>query len=175
MSTSLNQGSVVAVCQKAEPGLPKLEVNAIHLIEDHGIVGDYHAGKFVRHRYLAKKDPTQPNLRQVLIVDTFIFAEIAEQDILLKPGMLGENILVDGIAVMDLIDGTHLEIGETLLEVTEVRNPCYQLNEMHPDLLKVVTTKMDDEVRRNAGIMTRILKGGQIQPGDSVTVCNQLD
>ncbi len=172
MNTS---GSVVAVCQKTEPGLPKLKVDKIELIENHGISGDYHAGEFVRHRYLAKKDPTQPNLRQVLLVDTFILAEIAKQGIHLKPGMMGENVLVDGITLMALPIGTQLEIGETLLEVTEVRNPCYQLNEMHPDLLKAVTTKVDDEVCRNAGIMTRILKGGRIQSGDPVTVHSKSD
>lgn len=170
MHASLNRGSVVAVCQKAEPGLPKLMVDAVQLIENYGIAGDYHAGQFVRHRYLAKKDPTKPNLRQVLLVDTSILAEIARQDIHLEPGMLGENILVAGITVMTLAIGTQLEIGETLLEVTEVRNPCYQLNEMHPGLLKAVATKVNGQVRRNAGMMAYILKGGWVRPGDPVIV-----
>jgi len=171
--TSLSRGSVVAVCQKAEPGLPKLMVDAVDLIENHGIAGDYHAGQFVRHRYLAKKDPTRPNLRQVLLVDTSILAEIARQNIHLEPGMLGENITLDGITVMTLPIGTQLEVGETLLEVTEVRNPCYQLNEMHPRLLKAVASKVDGQVRRNAGVMARILKGGWVRPGDPVIVCGE--
>jgi len=170
MHTSFSRGSVVTVCQKAEPGLPKLMVDAIQLIENHGIAGDYHAGQFVRHRYLAKKDPTRPNLRQVLLVDTSILAEIARQDIHLKPGMLGENITLDGIAVMTLPIGTQLEVGQTLLEVTGVRNPCHQLNEMHPRLLKAVASKVDGQVRRNAGVMARILKGGWVRPGDPVIV-----
>jgi MOSC domain-containing protein YiiM len=118
----------------------------------------------------AKKDPTRPNLRQVLLVDTSILAEIARQNIHLKPGMLGENITLDGITVMTLPIGTQLEVGETLLEVTEVRNPCYQLNEMHPRLLKAVVSKVDGQVRRNAGGMARILKGGWVRPGDPVIV-----
>ena len=71
---------------------------------------------------------------------------------------------------MTLAIGTRLEIGETLLELTEIRNPCFQLNEMHPRLLKAVATKVDGKVRRNAGMMTRILKGGMVQPGDPVIV-----
>ena len=47
MNSALNQGSVIAVCKKAEPGLPKLEVEAIQLIENYGVEGDYHAGEFV--------------------------------------------------------------------------------------------------------------------------------
>ncbi len=166
-------GSVVAVCQKAEPGLPKLEVDGVQLIEDYGIAGDYHAGRTVRHRYLAKKDPTRPNLRQVLLIDTSILAEVARQDIHLEPGMLGENITLDGITVMALAMGTQLEVGEALLEVTEVRNPCHQLNEMHPRLLKAVATKVDGQVRRNAGVMARILVGGWVRPGDPVIVSGQ--
>ena len=101
MNSSINQGSVIAVCKKAEPGLPKLVVNAIQLIENYGVEGDYHAGEFVRHRYLAKKDPTRPNLRQVLLIDTKILADITTQDIHLEPGMMGENMIIDGIGLME--------------------------------------------------------------------------
>jgi len=170
MQSSLKRGQVVAVCQNAEPGLPKLVVEAIQLVENHGVAGDYHAGPLVRHRYLAKKDPTRPNVRQVLLADTSIVAEVARQDIQLNPGMLGENIMVDGIAVMALPLGAQLEIGEALLEITEVRNPCLQLNEMHSRLLKAVTTKVDGQIRRNAGMMARVLQGGLVKPGDVALV-----
>ena len=168
MINSPSQGSVIAVCKKAAPGLPKLEVDAIQLIENLGIEGDYHAGEFVRHRYLAKKDPTQPNLRQVLLIDTKILAEIANQDIHLEPGMMGENIIIEGIELMALPIGTQIEIGETLLEITEVRNPCYQLDEMRPGLLDAVQNNIGGQVHRNAGMMTKILRGGWVRPGDPV-------
>ena len=172
MNSSLSQGSVIAVCKKTEPGLPKLEVDAIQLIENFGVEGDYHAGEFVRHRYLAKKDPTKPNLRQVLLIDTKILAELASQNIQLEPGMLGENIIVDGIAVMTLPIGSQIEIGEALLEITEVRNPCYQLDEMHLGLLDAVQNNIAGQVHRNAGMMARILSGGWVQPGDLVILSN---
>jgi MOSC domain-containing protein YiiM len=170
MNPCLLIGSVLAVCQKSEPGLPKFEVDAIQLIEETGILGDYHAGKLVRHRFIAKKDPTRPNLRQVLLVDTSIYATISAGGINLKPGMLGENVLVDGIEVMSLPIGTPVELGETLLELTEVRNPCLQLNEMHPQLLKAVVTRVDGQVQRNAGMLARILRGGWVRPGDPVII-----
>jgi MOSC domain-containing protein YiiM len=173
MNPSINRGSVLAVCIKAKPGLPKHEVEIIQLIENYGVEGDYHAGEYVRHRYLAKKYPTKPNIRQVLIIDKTILAEIEDQGIHLDPGMMGENIVVEGISIMELPIGTQLRIGAALLEITEVRNPCLQLNEMHPRLLKAVATKVDGNVRRNAGMMARILDGGSVQPGDPVVLHNK--
>lgn len=68
MDASPMKGKVVAVCCKSESGLPKPVVDAVHLIENWGIEGDFHAGSLLRHRYLANKDPNRPNLRQALIV-----------------------------------------------------------------------------------------------------------
>jgi MOSC domain-containing protein YiiM len=170
MNTINSSGSVLAVCKKANPGLPKFEVDAIKLIENYGVEGDYHAGEFVRHRYLAKKDPTKPNLRQVLLIDTTILDTLASQDIHLEPGMMGENILVDGLSVMELPIETQVEVGEVVLEITEIRNPCYQLNEMHPNLQEAVKTSGTGHDQRNAGMLARIIKGGWVQPGDPVKI-----
>jgi hypothetical protein len=78
MDAGLPRGRVVAVCCNPEAGLPKPVVEAVHLIEDWGVEGDYHAGRLVRHRYLAKKDPTRPNLRQALVVDAAV-VEVIER------------------------------------------------------------------------------------------------
>ena len=99
MDASPLQGKVVAVCCNPEPGLSKPVVDAVHLIENWGIEGDYHAGSLVRHRYLANKDPNRPNLRQALLVDAAIFTELAQQDIHIGSGMMGENITIEGIDV----------------------------------------------------------------------------
>lgn len=128
------------------------------------------AGEFVRHRYLAKKDPNKPNLRQVLIVDMSILATIEARGIQVAAGMLGENILVDVLAVMALPVGAKIEIGGALLEVTEVRNPCLQLNEIDSRLLKVLAYRSEGKVHRNAGMMARVLTGGTIKLGDAVSV-----
>lgn len=170
MNSSPNKGSVVAVCKKGEPGLPKLQTAAVQLVENYGVEGDYHAGKYVRHRYLARKDPTQPNLRQVLLTDTIIFADLKNRGIHLEPGMLGENLLVDGVSLMALPVGTRLEVGEALLELTGVRKPCSQLNEMHSGLLEAVKIESAGQVNYNAGVLARILKGGRIRPGDRLVL-----
>ena len=161
-------GTVVAVCRNSEPGLPKPIVDVVQLIENWGVEGDYHAGRLVRHRYLARKDPNRPNLRQVLIVDAAVFPELALRDIFIGPGMMGENITLEGIDVMQLEVGTHLAIGPAIVEVTEKRNPCYQLNGIDPRLLKAVAFKQDRQTIFKAGMMARILKGGRVRAGDLV-------
>ena len=175
MDASPIKGKVIAVCCNPEPGLPKPVVDAVHLIENWGIEGDYHAGSLVRHRYLASKDPNRPNLRQALLVDSAVFTELAKQDIHIGPGMMGENITIEGIDVMQLVEGTHLAIGSAVVEMIERRNPCYQLNGMDPRLLKAVVKKQPGRTIFKAGMMTRILQSGWVHAGDPVEVLSQCD
>ena len=43
-------GSVVAVGSNLQHGFTKPVQRTIRLIEDHGVEGDAHAGRFIRHR-----------------------------------------------------------------------------------------------------------------------------
>ena len=123
-------------------------------------------------------------MRQVLIIDTIILSFLADQDIHLEPGMMGENLVLDGISVMDLPLGTQLQVGDAILEITEVRHPCYQLNESHPRLLKCVENSEDGSPdpglsgqgdSHNAGMMACILQGGWVRPGDSVQIISESE
>ena len=163
-------GRVTAVCKNADPGIPKLEVASIELLENFGVQGDYHAGELIRHRYLAKKDPTRLNNRQVLIVDTTILNFLAGLGIELQPGWMGENILLDAVSVMPLSLGTRLHIGDALVELTEIRNPCYQLDEMHPGVLEAVQNSGPAPDHRNAGMLARVVRGGLVRRGDPALV-----
>ena len=170
MNTSNPTGSVLAVCLSGQPGLPKSQRSQIELVKDHGVEGDYHAGKFIRHRYLANKDPERLNNRQVLLVDMIIQKTVLSQGIQLAPGDLGENILVDGIDLMSLQIGSKLQICEAVVELTEVRDPCYQLNQVHPGLEQAVYSQIKGESKPRAGMLAVVLEGGIIKPGDQVLV-----
>jgi MOSC domain-containing protein YiiM len=97
------------------------------------------------------------------------------QDIHIGPGMIGENIDIEGIDVMQLVEGTHMAIGSAIVEVTERRNPCYQLNGIDPRLLKAVVKKMPERIIFKAGMITRILKSGLVRAGDLVEVLAPVD
>ncbi len=166
---------VRAVCLKARPGLPKLAAEQIVLMADHGVEGDYHAGKTIRHRYLARKDPTRPNNRQVLLVDTRILGQVQGQGISLQPGELGENILIDGLDLMAQEIGTRLEIGPALIELTEIREPCSQLDGIHPGLQRAVEIHSAQGPQPQAGMLGVVLRGGTVKPGNNVKVIPDPD
>lgn len=65
-----------------------------------------------------------------------------------------------------------LRIGpDVALKVTGLRNPCAQIENFMPGLLKAVLGKDDQgNVIRKAGIMSVVLSGGMVRPGDSIEV-----
>lgn len=164
------EGIIRALCLNKAPGLPKYEVPQIEIVANHGVQGDYHAGEFVRHRYLAKKDPTRLNVRQVLLADDRIYANISAHGIPAVPGSLGENVVVEGIDLMNLPVKTRLSINDVLLKISEVREPCYQLNQIHPELQAVVMPDEQDEKSWRGGMMAVVIRGGKVRVGDRVQV-----
>lgn len=167
-------GMTNAVCKNSSPGIPKHACTNIRLIADFGVEGDYHAGPFIRHRYLARKDPAARNHRQVLLSDERIFRDVAQCGITLFPGQLGENILVSDIGLMLLPIGTQLQIGASIIELTEIRQPCDQLNAIHPKLLECVMPDKNDPGTYNAGMFGVVLQSGDISICEKVLLINSI-
>lgn len=72
------EGTVVAVAAERGHHFSKPAQDRIVLVEGHGVQGDAHAGPFVRHRYLARRRPRLPNLRQVHLIPAELFASRLE-------------------------------------------------------------------------------------------------
>jgi MOSC domain-containing protein YiiM len=161
--------SVVSVARHQTHDFSKTVVDRIDIVENSGVRGDAHAGVTVKHRSRVAVDPNQPNLRQVHLIQRELFNELAESGFELKAGDLGENILTQGIALLDLPTDTILKIGDVRLQVTGLRNPCAQIENFRTGLLKEVVYKgSDGNLVRKAGVMTVVLAGGSVQPGDSI-------
>jgi hypothetical protein len=74
------------------------------------------------------RDPAQPNLRQVHLMQAELFDELMARDFAVWPGDLGENVITSGMALLDLPAGTRLHLGASaVVEATGLRNPCVQL------------------------------------------------
>lgn len=165
-------GSVVSVSSKDTPGVPKHRRDEVMLVAGHGVDGDYHAGAFVRHRSRAEKTPEAPNRRQVHLMHSELFDELASLGINVAPGQMGENITTRGLPILDLAPGALLHIGvSAVVEITGVRNPCAQLNGVDERLLQQVAIKCEDgSIIRKAGIMGVVLEGGVVRGGDPIRV-----
>ncbi|MBD8079504.1 MOSC domain-containing protein [Cellulosimicrobium arenosum] len=144
----------------------------VRVVEGSGVVGDAHAGATVQHRSRVRADPTQPNLRQVHLIHAELLDELAGSGFDVAPGDLGENITTRDVDLLGLPRGTRLAIGpEVVLEVTGLRNPCQQINDFWPGLLKqVLTPDGAGGVVRRAGIMSVVRQGGTISAGDTIEV-----
>ena len=161
---------VNAVSLSAEHTFSKPNQNSIRLIEGFGVEGDAHAGKKVKHRYLAKLDTERPNLRQVHLIHVELLDKLHEKGFSVAPGELGENITTKGIDLLGLPTGTMLKIGKNaVVEITGLRNPCIQIDRFQKGLLKAVLYKdLDGNLVREAGVMGIVVVGGEIIPGDPI-------
>jgi len=170
-TTGPQAGRVVSVQVSDEHGFSKPAVDRIALVEGVGVEGDAHAGVTVQHRSRVAADPSQPNLRQVHLIHAELFDRLAAAGYAVAPGELGENVTTRGIDLLALPVGTRLTVGDAVVTVTGLRNPCQQINDFRPGLLKQVLRRRDDgEVERLAGVMGIVSRGGTVRPGDALDV-----
>lgn len=161
---------ISAVHARPEYGFSKITRDQVRLIEGLGVEGDVHAGVTVKHRSRMRRDPAVPNLRQVHLIHAELIAELQAKGFDVKPGDMGENITTKGIDILALPRGTRLHLGESaVIEITGLRNPCSQLNDFRPGLTEaVLERRADGTLIRKAGIMSIVIAGGIVRPGDEI-------
>lgn len=145
-------GKVMAVCISEKKGTQKTRVSEGILIEEHGIEGDAHAGKW--HR-------------QVSLLSYETIEAFKARGAQIEDGAFGENVIVEGIDLIHLPVGTRLRCGEILLEVTQIGKECHS----HCEIFK----KMGECIMPSNGIFTRVLHGGLMREGDEINVCIQQE
>ena len=132
---------VLAVSISERKGIKKHPVEYIELIEDYGIDGDAHAGKWHRQVSLEAMKEKLPTL---------------------SAGDFAENILTEGIVLYKLPIGTILKVGECTLEVTQIGKECH----LGCEIRHIV----GDCVMPREGIFTKVLKGGKIKADDKIEI-----
>ena len=131
-------GQVVAVCADTKHRLQQATCLSIKLIAGHGIEGDAHSGPFMRHRYLARRNPRAPNLRQFHLIPAELLQgpEVAGYGV--EPGDLGENITTVGMDLERLPLDTELRIGDATIRLTGLRTPCVLIDRFRRGLKAVI-------------------------------------
>lgn len=179
------------MCRDPLHRFSKAPVERITLVAGLGVADDAHAGTTVQHRSRVRRDPGQPNLRQVHLIHAELFTEAAAAGFRVGPGDLGENITTAGVALLELPRGTRLHLGASVVRLTGLRNPCRQINDFQAGLLTVVVARadgvrshsqpalsatggvllLDDRpIVRKAGVMGVVEVGGELTPGQVIEV-----
>ena len=160
-------GKVVAVACDRGHHFSKPPRDRIVLVEGHGVEGDAHAGPFVRHRYLARRRPRLPNLRQVHLIPSERFAHLREAGFAVAAGDLGENITTAGLELELMPLGTLIEFGPTaIIELTGLRTSCVLIDRFRAGLKRHVLSSAEMGPPFRCGVLGVVRAGGPVSAGD---------
>ena len=79
-------GCVTAVSRSPTHGCSKPNEPSIRLVAGLGVEGDAHLGERVQHRSRVRRDPSQPNLRQVHLLHEELHEELRGAGFASHPG-----------------------------------------------------------------------------------------
>jgi hypothetical protein len=172
LTAEMPDARVVSVSRDTTHRFSKVNCQSITLLAGLGVEGDAHMGITVKHRSRVRRDPSQPNLRQVHLIHAELIDTLRQQGFAVSAGAIGENITTRGIDLLGLPRGSRLHIGAAaIVEVTGLRNPCIQLNTFQPGLMSAVLGRdAQGNLIRKAGIMGIVLAGGIVRVNDPICV-----
>jgi len=164
-------GVVVGVFAKQTHGFAKDQQRFIRLIQGLGIEGDAHAGSHVKHLWSRKRQPTQPNLRQIHLIASELLDELKSSGFDIQPGDLGENVSTRNVDFTTLPQSTLLRIGdEAVVSLTGLREPCVKIDRFRKGLKRLVSVEAGSGKVLKYGVMGVVVAGGIVRAGDLVRV-----
>lgn len=142
------EGRIVAVSVSLKKGVKKTNIQSGELIENYGLENDAHAGNWHRQVSLLAKES---------------ISRIREKGIDVNPGDFAENVTTEGIRLWDFPVGARMKLGsEALVEVTQIGKKCHNRC--------AIFHQVGDCVMPKEGIFARVIKRGEVKPGDFVQV-----
>jgi TatD DNase family protein len=140
-------GKVLAVCTSESKGVHKRDIKTASFIEDFGIEGDAHAGKWHRQVSLLSADKINDFRAKG--------AEVIDGD-------FGENLVVEGIEFKELPIGTRFSCNDVILELSQIGKECHNRCNIY--------YSMGDCIMPREGVFAKVIKGGTISAGDEMEV-----
>lgn len=143
-------GKVIAVCTSSQKGTQKENVRSAEIIEDFGIKGDAHAGKW--HR-------------QISLLSLERIEEFRSRGAQVEYGAFGENLVVSGYDFKALPVGTVFCCGEVVLRLTQIGKECHHGC--------AIFQAMGDCIMPREGVFCQVLHGGFLKVGDEFTILKE--
>lgn len=143
---------VMAICTSEKKGTAKHMVEEATLIENYGIEGDAHAGKWHRQVSLLALEKIEDFNNKGANVDF---------------GAFGENLVISGIKLNELPVGQKIQIGEVELEVTQIGKECHTRCAIY--------YRVGQCIMPTNGIFTRVLKGGKVKVNDECRLIGEVN
>ena len=132
-------GKLIAINISEKRGTEKKEIQEAQLVTDFGIAGDAHAGKW--HR-------------QVSLLSFEKIEDFKARGARIENGAFGENLIVSGFDFKTLPLGTRFQIGDALLEMTQIGKQCHS----HCAIYQ----RMGECIMPKEGVFAVVLKGGRV-------------
>ena len=143
---------IIAVNISEKKGTPKKSIQEGIMIENFGLEGDAHAGKW--HRQIS-----------LLGIESIEKAKEMRTDGLCH-GVFAENLTTEGIVLYTLPIGTKLKVGsEAILEVTQIGKECHEGC--------AVSKLVGQCVMPKEGIFAKVIQGGAVRPEDEIRILNE--
>ncbi len=117
--------------------------------------------------------------KAVLLITSEGIDELKQQGFPLYHGALGENLTTTGLDRRTFRIGQRYRVGEVLLEITKVREPCETLNVYGPGIHKAI---YDAEMKAGnvssprwglSGFYASVLRPGTVRAGDPIVLLDE--
>ena len=138
---------ITAISTSDRKGVRKDNTDSAVLIEDFGIEGDAHGGQW--HR-------------QVSLLAQESIDSMREKGLDVVAGNFAENLTTTGIDLTALEVGTHVQIGDTEMVISQLGKICHNRCAIYH--------QAGDCVMPREGIFGVVIKGGTIKVGDEITL-----
>jgi MOSC domain-containing protein YiiM len=117
--------------------------------------------------------------KAILLITAEGIEELAAQGFPLYPGALGENITTSGLDHRSLRLGQRYRIGEVVIELSEIREPCRTLNVYGKGIQAAIydaQTRAGDPASPRwglTGFYASVVRAGVIHAGDAISLVDE--
>jgi len=143
---------IIAVSRSKQKGTKKTNIPEGVLKENYGLAADAHADSNTH--------------RQVSLLAVESIDKIRGLGFDVAPGDFAENLTTEGIDLPSIPVGARIRIGEgVILELTQIGKECHTGCAIYQQIGKCIMPK--------EGVFTKVVKGGLVKAGDTVTVLGE--